>query len=69
MKDWVSPIPKKVHLIWIGNNDFPDYFKFFLKTFEKYFEGFEIKVWGNKDLRRKNFPLTFDYIQKAKKLH
>ena len=69
MKDWVSPIPKKVHLIWIGNNDFPDYFKFFLKTFETYFEEFEIKVWGNKDLRRKNFPLTFDYIQKAKKLH
>jgi len=69
MKDWVSPIPKKVHLIWIGNNPFPDYFKFFLKTFESYFEGFEIKVWGNGDLRRKNFPLTFDYIQKAKKLH
>ena len=69
MKDWISPIPKKVHLIWIGDNDFPDYFKFFLKTFETYFEGFEIKIWGNKDLKRKNFPVTFDYIQKAKKLH
>ena len=69
MKDWISPIPKKVHLIWIGTNDFPDYFKFFLKTFQTYFVGFEIKVWGNGDLIRKNFPLTFDYIQKAKKLH
>jgi|TARA_B110000503_G_C7126090_1_gene404661 hypothetical protein len=69
MKEWVSPIPRKVHLIWIGNNDYPDYFKFFLKTFEKNFINFEIKVWGNKDLTRKNFPLTYSYIQEAKKVH
>jgi|TARA_A100001037_G_scaffold33105_2_gene25874 mannosyltransferase OCH1-like enzyme len=68
MNTWVSPIPQKVHLIWIGNNDFPDYFNHFLESFKKNFDGFEIKVWGNKDLNRKNFPLTFDYIQKAKKL-
>lgn len=68
MKHWISPIPQKVHLIWIGNNDYPDYFNSFLKTFEKNFEGFEIKVWGNKDLTKKNFPLTYSYIQKAIKL-
>ena len=32
MKDWISPIPRKVHLIWIGNLDLPDYFKLFLKN-------------------------------------
>ena len=69
MKEWVSPIPRKVHLIWIGTNPFPDYFKHFLKTFHENFSEFEIKVWGNNDLKRKNFPLTFDYIQKAKRLH
>ena len=69
MKEWVSPIPRKVHLIWIGTNPFPDYFKHFLKTFYENFPEFEIKVWGNNDLKRKNFPLTFDYIQKAKRLH
>lgn len=68
MKDWVSPIPQKVHLIWIGTNDYPDYFKYFLKSFQKNFEGFEIKIWGNNDLTKKNFPLTYSYIQKAKKL-
>ena len=30
---------------------------------------FEIKVWGNKDLTKKNFPRTIDYIRKAKRLH
>jgi len=68
MKDWISPIPQNVHLIWIGDNDYPDYFKLFLNTFYQNFEGFNIKVWGNKDLNRKNFPITFNYIQKAKKL-
>ena len=66
-KKWVSPIPKKVHLIWIGG-DPPDYFELFLQTFEKYLSEFSIKVWGNKDLTRKNFPKTYSYIQKAKKL-
>tara|TARA_Y100000996_G_C22530801_1_gene646369 strand:+ start:235 stop:1086 length:852 start_codon:yes stop_codon:yes gene_type:complete len=69
MKPWISPIPQNVHLIWIGDNDYPDYFKLFLKTFYQYFEGFTIKIWGNKDLNRKNFPLTYSYIQKAKKIH
>ena len=69
MKEWVSPIPKKVHLIWIGNLEYPDYFRSFLKTFHKYMPEFEIRVWGNKDLTKKNFPKTIDYIRKAKKLH
>ena len=58
MKDWLSPIPQNIHLIWIGTNDYPDYFKIFLKTFYKYFKGFNIKVWGNKDLNKKNFPIV-----------
>ena len=66
-KRWKSPIPKKIHLIWIGGEQ-PDYFKLFLKSFEKYLPEFEIKIWGNKDLTNKNFPKTFSYIQKAKKL-
>lgn len=68
MKEWVSPIPKKVHLIWIGG-DPPDYFNLFLKTFHEYLPDFEIRVWGNKDLTKKNFPKTIEYIRKSKKLH
>jgi len=70
VKEWKSPIPKKVHLIWIGNNEYPDYFeKYYLPSFYKYLPEFEIKIWKNKDLTRKNFPKTIDYIRQAKKLH
>ena len=31
-KRWKSPIPKKIHLIWIGGEQ-PDYFKLFLINF------------------------------------
>ena len=68
MKDWVSPIPRKIHLIWIGKLDPPDYFtKYFLPSFHKHLPEFEIKVWGNKDITKKKFPKTFDYIKEAKK--
>lgn len=69
MKDWISPIPKIVHLIWIGTNPYPDYLLLFMKSFKKYLSEFEIRIWGNKSLNRKNFPKTYDYIQKAKKVH
>ncbi len=70
MKQWISPIPKKVHLIWIGTSDPPDYYtKYFSKSFEKYMPEFEIRLWRNEDLNKKNFPLTWKYIQKAKKMH
>ena len=68
MKKWISPIPRKVHLIWIGGEP-PDYFKFFLQSFNHFMSEFEIKVWGNKDLNKKNFPITYDYIKKAKRYH
>jgi len=70
MKEWISPIPKKIHIIWIGKSDPPDYFtKYFKKSFEKHMSQFDIKVWGNKDLTKKNFPLTWKYIQIAKKIN
>ena len=69
MKRWISPIPKKIHLIWIGGER-PDYLELFLKSFSENLPyQFDIKVWGNKDLTKKNFPLTYEYIQKSKKYH
>lgn len=66
MKEWKSPIPLKVHLIWIGG-DPPDYFKYILDSFEKNMSEFDIKIWGNKELNKKNFPITWEYIKKAKR--
>ena len=66
MKEWISPIPKTIHLIWIGNNPLPDYFKSFIDTFFLYCPEFQIKLWTDNDLNKKNFPKTYPYIQKAK---
>ena len=69
MKDWISPIDPKIHFIWIGTNPYPDYFVHFLRGFQKMCPEFTIKVWTNKDLNKSNFPITYPYIQKIKKLH
>ena len=66
MKEWISPIPKKIHLIWIGGEQ-PDYLKYFLKSFREKMPQFEIRIWGNKELNKNHFPLTYEYIKKAKK--
>ena len=68
MKEWKSPIPLKIHLIWIGNQEYPKDFEYFLQSFFDKLPEFEIKVWGNNDLNIKNFPITLPYIKKAQKL-
>ena len=69
MKEWISPIPKVIHLIWIGNNPLPDYTKLFIDSFFKYCPQFQIKLWTESDLKKKKFPKTFKYIQKSKSFH
>ena len=69
MKKWISPIPKKVHFIWLGS-DPPDYFqKYFLQSFKKNMDEFEISLWTDKDLTKSNFPKTYSHITKIKKIH
>ena len=63
MKEWISPIPKKIHIIWIGGEQ-PKYLKLFIKSFNKHLPEFEIKIWGNKELNKRNFPKTIEYIRK-----
>lgn len=60
-------IPRNFHQIWIGGKLPPaqkaiiDWNK---KTLGK---TWKCKVWGNKDLTQKNFPITWPYIQKSLK--
>lgn len=63
-----SPIPKKLHFIWLGNKK-PPYLKKFMKTFTTYAPGFSIHLWGDQDISKKNFPKTYSTIQKVKKIH
>jgi hypothetical protein len=57
-----SPIPKKLHFIWLGPKQ-PPYLKKFMKTFETYAPGYEQRLWGDDDITKKNFPITYDTIQ------
>jgi mannosyltransferase OCH1-like enzyme len=61
----IAGVPKIFHQIWIGS-DVPDAIKPFMATFRK-MEGYKYKVWKNKDLTEKNFPITWKYIQKILK--
>lgn len=60
-----SPIPKKLHFIWLGPKK-PPYLTKFMKTFEIYAPGFEVRLWGDKDITNENFPRTYTTIQKVK---
>ena len=57
-----SPIPKKLHFIWLGPKQ-PPYLKKFMKTFETHAPGYEQRLWGDDDITKKNFPITYDTIQ------
>jgi len=69
IRKWNSPIQKKFHFVWIGTNPLPDYFVKFLEGFRMMNPEFKIKIWKNRDLTKKNFPITYPYIKKVKKLH
>ena len=64
----ISPIPRKIHMIWLGPKK-PPYLTKFMKTFKKYAPGYTIRLWGDKDITKKTLPITFPYIQKIKKKH
>jgi mannosyltransferase OCH1-like enzyme len=66
---WISPIPKKIHFIWIGTAPLPDYFTKFLEGFRLLNPEFEIKIWRNKDITQKNFPKVWSYLKQSKKKH
>ena len=42
----MAPIPKKVHLIWLGDKS---KFKFDLESLDKFMPNYEVKVWGMND--------------------
>ena len=67
VRAWISPIPRNIHLIWIGTNPYPDYFKLFLTTFVKFLPEFSIKVWTNKDLTKKIFQKHLHIFKKQKR--
>ncbi|MGB4192253.1 MAG: glycosyltransferase [Rickettsiales bacterium] len=51
-----SPIiPKIIHQIWLGDNDIPKNFQYYLETWRKYHPNWQIKIWTKEDLIKENF--------------
>jgi len=61
----ISPIPKKLHFIWLGPST-PPYLDKFMKTFETYAPGYKQRLWSDSDITKKNFPITYDTIKKVR---
>ena len=57
-----NQIPKIVHQIWIGS-EMPDILKMYTNGWKK-MRGWDYKLWGNNDLHKDNFPITWDLIKK-----
>jgi mannosyltransferase OCH1-like enzyme len=56
-------IPKVIHQIWVGGK-IPALQGLYSNTW-KDMKGYNYRLWGNRDLTKKNFPITWEYIQKA----
>ena len=58
--------PQIIHQIWIGDK-IPDVKKLYIDSFKQILDNtWEFKLWGNDDITRDNFPITYDYIQLIK---
>jgi mannosyltransferase OCH1-like enzyme len=49
-------IPKIFHRIWLGTNEMPKNYQYYLETCKKLHPGWEIKLWREEDIIRQNFP-------------
>lgn len=58
-------IPKRVHQIWIGSNEIPEFISIYRESFSRNMPEFLYRLWTNTDITRENFPLTYDYILKS----
>ena len=63
----MSSIPKIIHQIWLGRSNRIK--NLFMRTVKDHNQNYEYFLWRKKDITKKNFPLTFPYIQICLKLH
>ena len=60
-------IPKIIHQIWIGSDTPPRLNMLYINTCSN-MDGWEHRLWKNADITKKNFPITYPYIQKIIKV-
>ena len=59
-------IPKKIHYIWVGGNEMPDFIKKCIKSWEKYCPDYEIIRWDETNLDIHKYKYAFDAYQNKK---
>lgn len=58
-------IPRKLHLIWVGDSDAPDYAKTNFDTWKSLMPDWDCKLWVNEDITSDVFPV--DLVHSATK--
>lgn len=51
-----SKIPKVLHMIWVGENEAPEYVSTFLLQWKELMPDWSIRLWTNKDITTEHFP-------------
>jgi len=61
-------IPKIIQQIWVGPDDIDIFFhkKLYMSSYKNILDNsWKYRLWGNDDITRENFPITYDYIQQC----
>jgi mannosyltransferase OCH1-like enzyme len=51
-----SPIPRVVHIVWVGENPQPDFFAPHVDKWRELMPDWTVRVWGNEDIHDGEFP-------------
>jgi mannosyltransferase OCH1-like enzyme len=63
-----NDIPRIIHLIWVGENNRPEYFDSNVSKWKELMPLWEIKVWTNEDINLEHFPEeTIQLLRNVKK--
>ena len=63
----ITSIPKIVHQIWLGNSTPFKLHQMYMNTCKKLYKynNWEYLIWTDKDINRRNFPKTYDFIKEV----
>ena len=61
-KEGPNLIPKVIHQIWLGGK-MPISKQYFFDKAKKVYPDYEMKLWGEVNITKENFPMTYDLIK------
>ena len=61
LKEGPDIIPRVIHQVWLGGK-MPISKSYFYEKAKKMYPHYEMKLWGEANITRENFPLTYEVI-------